>query len=481
VLDENVFIEILEESQRKGVEYMASIQQENYLVDLAAQHPVEFDKHVKTTKTQDKMKRVKNVQRKVKTLSNAQARTAITNIKRDVKKNTGRNAGSQLGIITDRLLKHELDVKKTTEELMPFCGVWKGLTFSKNSGHGSRIPLPQNVQEKYLAKKIEELAKELKLKQKKDDGKGKKKQQQFSSIYRRWMAWVREARTYAESRNADRDAMDQVGLRAMEHGCAMLAAGVPIEACQDAMTMHWPEKARKDLGVKMFDFQGFRKSDREEDKHAVFPYVMALHEAGIPIFLTGPKGTGKTTIAYQLTEMIFGKGTDRFGVVSMTSGTSPSAFNGRPRIAGKTTEALVMALLADDKLTEALELAQADYGQSDVVQSQWERVYSGGGGFLFDELDAADENLLLLVNTALSNGYFSNTASGDIVYEHEDFIPIAAGNTIGVGAQRGYTGRNRLDDATLDRWNMGRVRVTLDPRIEELMCKTYEIKTGVGK
>lgn len=467
----------------KGVSKpMASIQQQEYLVDLSAQHPAEFDKYVKTAKQKDPMKRTRVIQRKVKTLSNTQARSAITNIKRDVKKATGRNAGSQLGIITDRLLKHDLDVKKTTEELMPFCGVWKGLTFSKNSGHGSRIPLPQEVQERYLTKKIEDLAKELKLKQKKQEGGDKKKQQQqFSSIYRRWMAWVRQAREYAESRNADRDAMDQVGLRAMEHGCAMLAAGVPIEACQDAMTLHWPEKARKDLGVKAFDFQGFRKSDREPDKHAVFPYVMALHEAGIPIFLTGPKGTGKTTIAYQLTEMIFGKSTDRFGVVSMTSGTSPSAFNGRPRIAGKTTEALVLALLAADRLDEALELAHEDYGQSDVVQSQWERVYSGGGGFLFDELDAADENLLLLVNTALSNGYFSNTASGEIVYEHEDFIPIAAGNTIGVGAQRGYTGRNRLDDATLDRWNMGRVRVTLDPRIEEMMCKTYEIKTGVDK
>jgi cobaltochelatase CobS len=259
----------------------------------------------------------------------------------------------------------------------------------------------------------------------------------------------------------------------------MLEASIPLDALKDAMLMHWPQQARKDLGVKPFDFQSFRKSDREPDKHAVFPYVMALHEAGVPIFLTGPKGTGKTTIAYQLTETVFGKGTDRFGVVSMTSGTSPSAFNGRPRIAGKDTSALIMAKLAagvDAK--EVLEFALREHQLSDVIQSQWERVYSGGGGFLFDELDAADENLLLLVNTALSNGYFSNTASGEIVYQSEEFIPIAAGNTIGVGAQRGYTGRNRLDDATLDRWNMGRVRVTLDPRIEDMICSGYEKKIG---
>ena len=463
---------------------MASIQQQEYLVDLSQQHPEDFAKHgIKLRGNRDKQAEIRAIQSGVKKFTNTKARTAITKIKSDVKKRTGRNAGSQLGIITDWLQRNELDVAKTKTDLMPYCGVWKGLTFSKNSGHGSRIPLPQEVQERYLNKKIEDIAKELKLKQKKEQGGGKeqKKKEQYSSIYRRWMAWVREARAYAEKQNADRDAMDQVGLRAMEHGCAMLAANIPIEACQDAMTLHWPEKARKDLGVKVFDFQSFRKQDREEDKHAVFPYVMALHEAGVPIFLTGPKGTGKTTIAYQLTEIVFGKGTDRFGVVSMTSGTSPSAFNGRPRIAAKTTEALVMALLANDRLDEAMEIAHQDYGKSDVVQSQWERVYSTGGGFLFDELDAADENLLLLVNTALSNNYFSNTASGEIIHKHDDFIPIAAGNTIGVGAQRGYTGRNRLDDATLDRWNMGRVRVMLDPRIEELMCKTYEIKTGVAE
>lgn len=453
---------------------LATIQQQKYLNDLADQHPADFKEHVGDYKTK------KNREARLKKMSATQARTGITKIKKDVKTRTGRNAGSQLGIITDRLLTYDLDVKKTKTALLKHVGVWKGLTWSTNTGHGSRVPLDPDKQVELFEKKVDEIAKYLRDERtKKGKGGNEKKKQQFSSIYRRWMQFVRDCRDYANNQNADKDIMDQVGLRPIEHGCAMLQAGIPIEACMDSMTMHWPDNVRKALNVKEYDFQTFRKQDREADKHAVFPYMMALHEAGVPIFLTGPKGTGKTTLAYQLTETVFDKGTDRFGVVSMTSGTSPSAFNGRPRIAGKDTTALILALLANDRISEALEEANMAMNQSDVVQSQWERVYGSGGGFLFDELDAADENLLLLVNTALSNGYFSNTSSGQIIRQHEDFIPIAAGNTIGVGAQRGYTGRNRLDDATLDRWNMGRVRVTLDARIEELMCAGYENGSGV--
>lgn len=451
----------------------ATIQQRQYLIDLSIQHPADFEKHV------GKHKSLKARDNAIQNLTSAAARAAIMKIKKDVKTRTGRNAGSQLGIITDRLLTHDLDTAKVKDEISEHVGVWKGLTWSTNTGHGSRKPLPMPKQQELFDKKVDEIAKDLRDKKEKEGGKdGEKRKKQFATIYRRWMQFVRDCREHANSQNADKDIMDQVGLRPIEHGCAMLEAGIPIEACMDAMTMHWPDNVRKTLGVKEYDFQTFRKQDREPDKHAVFPYMMALHEAGVPIFLTGPKGTGKTTLAYQLTASVFGEDTDRFGVVSMTSGTSPSAFNGRPRIAGKDTTALILALLANDRTGEALEEAMAAMAISDVVQSQWERVYGGGGGFLFDELDAADENLLLLVNTALSNGYFSNTSSGQIVRQHEDFIPIAAGNTIGVGAQRGYTGRNRLDDATLDRWNMGRVRVALDPRIEELMCVGYESRLG---
>jgi hypothetical protein len=62
---------------------------------------------------------------------------------------------------------------------------------------------------------------------------------------------------------------------------------------------------------------------------------------------------------------------------------------------------------------------------------------------------------------------FANPATGEIVERHPDFIPIAGMNTLGLGGGRDYKARNALDAATLDRWNAGRIQITLDPRIEE--------------
>ena len=101
--------------------------------------------------------------------------------------------------------------------------------------------------------------------------------------------------------------------------------------------------------------------------------------------------------------------------------------------------------------------------------SQFVKIYGGGGVFLFDEMDAADENLLLGVNAALANGFFANPATGELIEQHPDFIPVAGMNTLGLGSGRDYNARNRLDAATLDRWNAGRVQIALDPRIEESM------------
>jgi hypothetical protein len=92
-------------------------------------------------------------------------------------------------------------------------------------------------------------------------------------------------------------------------------------------------------------------------------------------------------------------------------------------------------------------------------------LFTNGGVFLYDEIDAADSNMILVVNDLLAlrpGETFHNPVNGQQYVKSPDFIPIAGANTLGLGASREFTGRERLDGATLDRFRMGRVTLDLD-------------------
>lgn len=250
--------------------------------------------------------------------------------------------------------------------------------------------------------------------------------------------WIKEiVRPFCERRNADGKPLEEIGMRYAVDGVKLIKAGVPVDAVRDAVTMHWPEEARRKVGVTQpFDFTAYGVA-RYIEQAVTTRSINAdgVNGGCVPIMLVGPKGTGKSTHARKLAEKL---GLP-FGAVSMTVGTPPSAFNGKQKIGG-------------------------DGGH---VQSTFERIYAGGGVYLFDEIDAADASLLLIVNEALANGHFHNAATGEVIQRHPDFIPLAGANTLGLGANRDYTGRERLDAASLDRWAAGRVRVNLDKALEQ--------------
>jgi hypothetical protein len=258
----------------------------------------------------------------------------------------------------------------------------------------------------------------------------------------RLLDWIQKRwRPTVEQRNTTGQAVDSVGMRPAINGARMLRQGIPVEAIQDSLTMDYPDDLRATLGVRAQDVRTLNPQPRDglgesvkngsDPEHRTIPYVLALARARVPIYLYGGKGTGKTEIARQLARKL----ELSFGMVSMSPGTSPSAFFGRPKLTGE------------------------------VTPSKWFTACQEGGVFLFDEIDNGEPDLLTLLNAAMANGHFTNDVTGEEVKLHPNLILVAAGNTIGKGSEGGYL-RRPLDEATLDRWSAGRVRVDLDEQLE---------------
>lgn len=383
--------------------------------------------------------------------------------KRNEKRSSFR-PGSKQDVIARVLRQQKMNVDAAYKVLRPSLGQGV-LKFQRNEG-GRRVPLPIDKQEIALLNSIRQtkrIMEKNRLGQLSEED--MTPQEKLRNDAEQFLRWVRNLREFCAERAADGHRIDEIGLRPVQFGARMLVAGIPIPAIKYALTMHFPADVRKELGIRNYDVTEFEIEKRKEGVHSALPYCLALADARIPIALIGPKGTGKTTLAMQIAEYK----RIPFAAASMTNGTSPSAFNGRPKIGSDGTAELVLTLVAKGEYEEAHKIALGKQDAGDVAISQFEIVYGGGGVFLFDEMDAANENLLLIVNAAIANGWFFNTATGRKIEQHPDFIPIAGMNTLGLGAQRDYNSRNKLDAATLDRWNAGRVRIELDERIEHSM------------
>ncbi len=77
--------------------------------------------------------------------------------------------------------------------------------------------------------------------------------------------------------------------------------------------------------------------------------------------------------------------------------------------------------------------------------------FRDGGVVMLDEIDTGDPGVLASLNALLANGHYL-FPDGVEVARHPNFRVIAGANTKGVGAVAGYTARNRIDAATLDRF-----------------------------
>ena len=146
------------------------------------------------------------------------------------------------------------------------------------------------------------------------------------------------------------------------------------------------------------------------------------------VYLKGGAGSGKTTLASQVAEAL----SLPFGALSMSEGMSEGQLLGRPTVKG-------------------------GYISTDFIDK-----YENGGVFLFDEMDAMDANVAVVLNSALANGDcpvpFRSEKPRAI--RHENFYVIGAGNTWGTG--------QGLDGATLDRFE--KVEIGYNPRLEKMLA-----------
>lgn len=199
----------------------------------------------------------------------------------------------------------------------------------------------------------------------------------------------------------------------------------------------------------------------EGTTHKALPKMIAGLKAGFNNFwIVGPAGSGKTTLASDLAKAL-GR---RFASISCSGGMSESALTGR-LIPNLTT------------------------GKTDFQSTQFVDVYESGGVFLLDEVDAADSNVLLTINSALANGHMPlpNRADNPAATRHPDTIIVCAANTYGTGADRQYVGRNQLDGAFNDRFCGTTIPVDYDRDLEtalvgdaQILSKVWSIREKVA-
>ena len=162
------------------------------------------------------------------------------------------------------------------------------------------------------------------------------------------------------------------------------------------------------------DFGKDTKAADGKVRHAKYNQILTCIKADIPVYLVGEAGTGKN---FTLQEIA----TDMDMEFYFTN-----------------------SVQQEYKLTGFIDAGGVYH------ETEFYKAFTKGGLFFLDEIDASIPEVLVLLNAAIANRYFE--FPNGRVDAHPDFRVVAAGNTVGSGANDLYTGRLVLDSATLDRF-----------------------------
>lgn len=171
-------------------------------------------------------------------------------------------------------------------------------------------------------------------------------------------------------------------------------------------------------------------------QHEKFETVLKFVANNEPVFLTGPAGSGKNVLCKQV------------------------------------AEALGLKFYFSNAVTQEYKLTGFIDAMGNYQETQFYKAFKHGGVFMFDEMDASIPEVLVILNAAIANRYFD--FPNGYVEAHPDFRVIAAGNTIGLGADYEYVGRNQLDAASLDRFAL--IKIGYSEAIENsVACGDVEL------
>ena len=167
----------------------------------------------------------------------------------------------------------------------------------------------------------------------------------------------------------------------------------------------------------------------------VFEDVVALIAAKKNVYLFGPAGSGKNVLCSQV------------------------------------AEAFGLKFYYQNTLLTKFDLSGFKNAVGDFEKTEFFEAFTQGGLFMLDEVDNSSAEALVALNAALANGYYSFPGIGRVDC-HPDFRCIAAGNTIGTGADAAYCGRYKMDASSRDRFQF--IEVDYCPDIEESICKGHD-------
>ena len=182
-------------------------------------------------------------------------------------------------------------------------------------------------------------------------------------------------------------------------------------------------KIKDEMESKNIDIPEIEEEKPEEVKqdankevhHDKYDEIKTCLECNIPIYLAGPAGSGKNHTVEQIAKEL---GWNFYFSNSVQQ------------------EYKLTGFIDAGGCFHETEFYKACTDENDCI-------------FFLDEMDASIPEVLVLLNAAIANGYFE-FPNGRVDFNHVHFV--AAGNTVGSGADDMYTGRMVLDQATLDRF-----------------------------